>query len=165
MSIPLIADMFSAGLIDSKGVGFLVPCRHGVSLAVRGLDVSDHIFAGLLAARVRLLTVDIVKPDTVLPSLLPTADTDSGKSASSESSVAGSWSWSPDTGRAGDTLGDTISRELPTCSSSDRDRGTVSRLGPRLARGRAGISHELTIFLGLGWVVNSKQQVAVEVGE
>ena len=39
--------------------------------------------------RVRLLNV---KPDTVLPSLLssllPTADTDSGKSASSESSAA-----------------------------------------------------------------------------
>ena len=37
-----------------------------------------------------------LKPDTVLPSLLPTADTDSGKSASSESSAAraASWSWS-----------------------------------------------------------------------
>ena len=90
--------------------------------------------------------------DTLLLSVLPTADTDSGESASSEYSVAraDSWSWSPDTGRAGDTLGNTISRELPTCSSSDRDRGTVSRLGPRLAR--AGCSHELAISLCLGWV-------------
>ena len=39
----------------------------------------------LLLRRVRLLNV---KPDTVLSSLLPTADTDSGKSASSESSAA-----------------------------------------------------------------------------
>ena len=102
--------------------------------------------------------------DTLLLSVLPTADTDSGESASSEYSVAraDSWSWSPDTGWAGDTLGDTISRELPTCSSSDRDRGTVSRLGPRLAR--AGCSHELMISLCLGWADSGTGRPSWESG-
>merc|ERR1712242_568778 len=85
--------------------------RHGASLlvprgrslrfgggGVRGLGVitasrtllRPHL---LHLRQVRLLNV---KPDTVLSSLLPTADTDSGKSASSESSMAraASWSWS-----------------------------------------------------------------------
>jgi len=58
-----------------------------------GGDSQTFLLPRLLLRRVRPLNV---KPDTVLPSLLPTADTDSGKSASSESSAAraASWSWS-----------------------------------------------------------------------
>ena len=54
-----------------------------------GGDSQTFLLPRLLLRRVRPLNV---KPDTVLPSLLPTADTDSA-----------SWSWSPDTGRAVDS--------------------------------------------------------------
>ena len=58
-----------------------------VSVTSRWVITASRTFlwSRLLLRQVRLLNV---KPGTVLPSLLPTADTDSGKSAPSESSVA-----------------------------------------------------------------------------
>ena len=65
---------------------------HGLLLGgggVRGTGVSDHglrifLWPRLLVRVVRPLTLTV---DTVQPSMLPTADTESGKSASSEYSV------------------------------------------------------------------------------
>ena len=54
------------------------------------------------------------------------------------------------TGRAWDTLGDTINREQLSPGQGHGVRESGPGLGPRLAR--AGCSHELAISLCLGWV-------------
>ena len=75
-------------------------------------------------------TNHLLRPDTELPSLLPHTDTDSGKSSVTElvstSCRVLSWSCSPDTGRAGEMLGEMMRRELPTCTRSDLRHESVS---------------------------------------
>ena len=58
-------------------------------------------------------------PDTVLPSLLPHRDTDSGRSSCSPNTGLAGSSWSPDTGLAGEMQGEMMRRELPTPAHSD----------------------------------------------
>ena len=69
-------------------------------------------------------------PDTVLPSLLPHRDTDSGRSSCSPERGLTRSSWSPvsglarsscspDTGLAGEMQGEMTRRELPTPAHSD----------------------------------------------
>ena len=58
-------------------------------------------------------------PDTVLPSLLPHRDTDSGRSSCSPDTGLARSSCSPDTGLAGEMQGEMTRRELPTPAHSD----------------------------------------------
>ena len=58
-------------------------------------------------------------PDTVLPSLLPHRDTDSGRSSCSPDTGLARSSCSPDTGLVGEMQGEMTRRELPTPAHSD----------------------------------------------
>ena len=80
--------------------------------------------------------------------MLPVTEADSGSS----SIVSLCSVLSPDVGQAGDTLGDIISLELPTCNNSDLLRARLLRTGEVLAR--LGLSQELAMSLCLGCVAS-----------